>query len=277
MSENNKNKLVTAIDCATIATLLHMNTSDCAIDTQNGNISGVCKEEFNGDLYQSEVVPVLDMLYFTKKLDLYVNRLLGGGIQVVTAVDELHSDKQLDNLFKGTNFKYEWTSIEPTLGKNTPQNEGFVGNIVNQEFEKNREYLDENMASFSGRDILTTRILGSLDQYKRSLGRNSNYVNKFAEAKKRGSDGRRLIDPIFVKSCYEKTGLVVCKKRIIEQNWRKIKDLSKKLLYDQMITKRGLGKVISFKDFEDCLISAIKSTAYFMQNGIEYYSSNERL
>ena len=254
------------VDAMSVATILHMDTSKCVYNTETTDVdTSKCEKKFNKNLYKNGVVPLLDLLYFTKKLDYHVNkRLANKNIRVVSAVAVVFQpecENTLNGMFRrkeDPNYA-DLITIEPTTRKQKEldplgraNDMKAISKIVSAEMEKNGRYIIDNLVNFRNRDWISDKLLGLLDQKCKT-----NYKKLFE------NDAKFAID------YYLKTGLVITKRTnedwSMEKDWNSARKEAIKALYRLMITDRALSDYLNFDEFVHCLISAVKDIYCHMQ------------
>ena len=174
---------------------------------------------------------------------------------------------------------YEWVTTIETEGKNSSENSNYIKGIVDKQFENNREYLDANFTSLASRDILTYCALQNVDYYNyRKNQEKKNYAENFRkELFSRTPDGKRLLNPKTIKEVYRGTGLCVADSSALKDKWPSLRKEAIDDLYSSIITKCGLSQYLNRENFEECVVSALKATSFYMQDGINYERDNNEM
>ena len=284
-------------DAATIATILHMDTSRCEYNPETQKVStNGCENimALNNNLYTSGIIPFIDMVYFTKKLDHHLNSFLASKVpnadpcftflkatpdKANTEINDMFGDRYRfvdDNEVVRQIVSAELGDGAIVVEKNS------MGQVVDKLFyigklnQQGRYFLsDENNGlkptrTITSRDMIAHGRLRAIDGLP--LDNNTPMAENGEEARYCNKNANFF-------AYYYGTGLVSQKKYAEDWNmkdhWNAAKTEAINTMYKRMIVERGLDKVISKNEFlKNCIIAAVKDTEYHMQY-VQYNNTNQ--
>ena len=221
------------------------------------------KIEYDKLKYQQKVIPMIDILYFTKKLDGYLSRELEkkGLPKVFSAVEpkfitkDNHGGKQFNAIPSLIDPKSLVVSHEGIFDENND-----VYDIASKEFEVNGKYLNGTYETFTEMDMLLRRFL-------------KENPKRLDEILKNEKDGESCAFEKF----YKRFGIEV--KPISDEDYRNVPKEVLEALYFEMIGNNNDRKnAISFDTFVSCFGKALDELENNMQyvQSPDYQSKSER-